>query len=379
MSIRKSYFAQTVESAIAEATREMGKETLLVESRRTEPWERHLGAYEVVVEGDSASSESSTAAAPDRAEAPSASRPGPGMVTRSQDLARIREELSGMRDLLARSALRIAPALPAELLPMGVRLAAADFSPALVESLVDAAARQLANTGAKLNEAGLQRAILDEIGARVRVDPEIGAPGAARKIVALAGPAGCGKTTTLVKLAIRMGLAKHSPTLILSTDTYRVAAAEQLRAYAAILGVACEVVETPGALVRALEEHRSKATVLLDLPGVGPREPELMREWAPVIARPEIDVHLVLSATMRGTDLARTAARFAPLRPAHLIFTHLDETTCCGGVLGLAMEMSKPVSFLCAGQSVPEDIEPASRQALLRLIGAAPLAAAAAA
>lgn len=379
MSIRKSFFAETVEGGIAEATRQMGAETLLVESRRTQPAEKHLGSYEVIVEADLPPNDSPKAvsAARDGVQPPSCLSAGSAACT--QGLDQIRQELSEMRDLLARCAVRMAPSLPAELLPVGVRLAMADFSPALVESLLHSAARQATESGSKLSEAGLQRAALGEIGNRLRVDPEIGAHGAPRKIVALAGPAGCGKTTTLVKLAVRMGLAKHSPTLILSTDTYRVAAADQLRAYAAILGVAFEVVETPGALVRALEEHRSKATVLLDLPGMGPREPELMHEWSPVISRPEFDVHLVLPATMRGTELARTARRFEPLRPAHLIFTHLDETTCCGGILSLAMETGRPVSFLCAGQSVPEDIEPASRPALLRLIGAEPLAAAAAA
>jgi flagellar biosynthesis protein FlhF len=82
---------------------------------------------------------------------------------------------------------------------------------------------------------------------------------------------------------------------------------------------------------------------------------------------------------MRYADLAHTARRFERLRPSHLLFTHLDETTSCGGLLSLSIESGKPVSFLCAGQSVPEDIEPATRQALLRLIGAEPLAAAAAA
>lgn len=380
MSVRKSFFAETVEGAIAEATRQMGVETLLVESRRTEGAERRLGAYEVIVEGDLPGQKvAARAAAADREAVQPSLCFGSSNVSRSQDMEQIRQELSGMRDLLARCAVRMAPALPADLLPMGVRLAAADFSPALVESLLHAAARRVTERGANLTEAELQRAILGEIGDRLRVDAEIGAPGAARRIVALAGPAGSGKTTTLVKLAVRMGLAKHSPTLILSTDTYRVAAADQLRAYAAILGVACEVVDTPGALIRALEEHRSKATVLLDLPGIGPREPELMHEWAPVIARPEIDVHLVLPATMRSADLVRTARRFEPLRPAHLIFTHLDETTCCGGMLSLAMETGRPVSFLCAGQSVPEDIESATKNGLLRLIGAEPLAAAAAA
>ncbi len=379
MSIRKSFFAETVEGAIAEATRQMGAETLLIASRRTEASERHLGTYEVIVEGDPPSNESPKPVPAGRGEVREPSCFGGAKTWHPQDLEQVRQEISGMRDLLARCAVRMAPALPADLLPMGVRLAAADFSPALVESLLHSAARHATENGKSLSEAGLQSAILAEIGNRLRVDPEIGAPGASRKVVALAGPAGCGKTTTLVKLAVRMGVAKHSPTLLLSTDTYRVAAADQLRAYAAILGVAFEVVETPGALIRALEEHRSKATVLLDLPGMGPREPELMHEWSPVIARPGIDVHLVLPATMRGMDLVRTARRFEPLRPAHLIFTHMDETACCGGILSLAMETGRPVSFLCAGQSVPEDIEPASRHALLRLIGAEPLAAAAAA
>jgi len=373
MSPRRSFFAETVESALAEATRQLGPETLLVESRRTQPPERHLGAYEVVVESEAPAAESRKA----RESAPPPHRPAARVDTLSPDLEQIRREVSGLRDMVARCAVRIAPALPPELMHIGTRLAMADFSPTLVESLLHFAVQQMSEAGVKLSESGLQRAVLNEIGNRLRVDPEIGAPGAARKIVALAGPAGCGKTTTLVKLAVRMGLARHSPTLILSTDTYRVAAADQLRAYAAILGVVCEVVETPGALVRALEEHRSKATVLLDLPGMGPREPELMQEWAPVMARPEIDVHLVLPATMRGADLARTARRFEPLRPARLIFTHLDETSSCGGLLSLGMETGRPISFLCAGQSVPEDIEPASRQALLRLIGAEPLAAAA--
>jgi flagellar biosynthesis protein FlhF len=380
MPIRKSFFAETVEGAIAEATRQMGAETFLVDSRRTEPAERHLGLYEVIVEGDPPrSKEAALAPAPNQDEDQRSSCFSAGSASRSPELELIRQELSKMRDLLARCAVRMTPALPAELLPIGVQLVNADFSPALVESLLHSAARRTTEGGTMLSEAGLQRAILNEIGGRLHVDAEIGAPGAARKIVALAGPAGSGKTTTLVKLAVRMGLAKHSPTLIISTDTYRVAAADQLRTYAAILGVACEVVETPGALVRALEEHCTKTTVLLDLPGIGPREPELMNEWAPVMSRPEIDVHLVLPATMRCADLVRTARRFEPLRPSHLLFTHLDETTSCGGLLSLSIEAGKPVSFLCAGQGVPEDIESATRHALLRLIGAEPRAAAAAA
>ncbi len=221
MATRKSFFAETVEGAIAEATRQMGSETILVESHRTEPAERHLGVYEVIVEGDAPPARKKTAgiapAAPADWEAPCFAT---NSVSRSTELEPIRQELASLRDLLARCAVRMAPVLPAELLPIGVRLANADFSPALVESLLHSAARRASEGGAVLSEAGLQRAILSEIGSRLQIDAEIGAPGAERKIVALAGPAGSGKTTTLVKLAVRMGLARHSPTLILSTDTY---------------------------------------------------------------------------------------------------------------------------------------------------------------
>ena len=81
------------------------------------------------------------------------------------------------------------------------------------------------------------------------------------------GPPGAGKTTTLVKLAVHYGLTSRRPVALLSTDTYRVAAAEQLRSYAAILGVAFQVVETVGALAQSLEEHRAKDLILIDTPG----------------------------------------------------------------------------------------------------------------
>ncbi|MGO9242289.1 MAG: hypothetical protein ACLQBJ_15920 [Bryobacteraceae bacterium] len=380
MPIRKSFFADTVEEALAQATRRMGAETLLVASRRTEAAERHLGIYEVIVEGELPPSPIPSPRLPARGE--SAGRhsfPAPVNSLGDGHLDLVWGEIIAMRELLARCAVRMAPILPPELLAVGARLVAADFSPALVESLLHAAARRLTNDGVPIEESALQRALASEISNRLRVDPVLGAPGGARKVIAFAGPAGSGKTSTLVKLAIRSGLERHTPTLIISTDTYRVAAADQLRTYAAILGVSCEVVETPSGLIRALDEHRAKAVILVDLPGMGPREPELLRDWAPALERPEIDVHLVVPATMRCADLARTAGRLEPLKPTHLVFTHLDETVCYGGVLSLAIETGRPVSFLCAGQSVPEDIEPATRTALLRLIGAQPSAVAAAA
>src|SRR5208337_4770648 len=101
-------------------------------------------------------------------------------------------------------------------------------------------------------------ALAEELTSRFQVQPVLGRGEANPRIVALVGPPGCGKTTTLVKLAVNYGLAARRPVMLLSMDTYRVAAAEQLRSYAAILGVGFQVVETVAALAQNLEENRGK-------------------------------------------------------------------------------------------------------------------------
>ena len=113
-----------------------------------------------------------------------------------------------------------------------------------------------------------QRALRDEISSRFTADATLGRGPAQPRIVALVGPPGSGKTTTLVKLAVNYGLAARRPVLLLSMDTYRVAAADQLRSYAAILGVGFQLLETVSSLAQAIEENRGKELIFIDTPGL---------------------------------------------------------------------------------------------------------------
>jgi len=169
-----------------------------------------------------------------------------------------------------------------------------------------------------------------------------------------------------VKLAVLYGLAARRPAVLISADTHRIAAADQLRSYAAILGVGFELVETPRALDQALDLHRAKGLILIDTPGLAAADMDLGADLAAYLAaHPEIDTHLVLSASMKSADITRAVERFEIFQPAKLLFTRLDETPALGPVWSEAARTRKPLSFFAAGQSIPEDLEPATKRRII--------------
>lgn len=186
-------------------------------------------------------------------------------------------------------------------------------------------------------------------------------------VVALVGPTGVGKTTTLAKLAARYVLKNGARRVaLITTDNYRIGAHEQIRTYGRILGVPVRVVGDSKELSSALRELSGKSLVLIDTAGMGQRDMRLVEQFNRLqeSAR-EIRSYLVLSATTMHSALDEIVSGFAPVRPSGCVLTKLDEATNLGGLLSTLANTGLPLAYMCDGQRVPEDIHLARPHSLV--------------
>jgi flagellar biosynthesis protein FlhF len=188
-------------------------------------------------------------------------------------------------------------------------------------------------------------------------------------VVALVGPTGVGKTTTLAKLAANFRLRDGLRMGLVTVDTYRVAAVEQLRTYAEIIDLPMKVVTSPRDMRRALDELQGLDLVLIDTAGRSPRDDLKIQELKSLLAEARVDeVHLVLSLVASARSLEATAEKCAPAGPTSMILTKLDEAVGMGLLMSVARRVPLPVSYLTTGQDVPDDIEPAQARRMARLV-----------
>ena len=189
------------------------------------------------------------------------------------------------------------------------------------------------------------------------------------RIVALIGATGVGKTTTLAKIAARMVLEKNIRAALITADTYRISAVEQLKTYSDIIGLPLEIVYTPDELKVALHKHRDKDLILLDTAGRSQHNDYQMQELENFLAvAPYIEKHLVMSATTKYRDAAEILNKFSVCKPTRVIFTKTDETSSVGLILNILKDKDIALSFLTNGQSVPDDIIPANAESLAKLL-----------
>jgi flagellar biosynthesis protein FlhF len=189
-------------------------------------------------------------------------------------------------------------------------------------------------------------------------------------VVALIGPTGVGKTTTAAKIAAWYSIHEGMKVALLSMDCYRIGATDQLRTYAKIMRLPCEIALRKKDLQAALVRHQDKDLIIIDTAGKSPYDPNHIRELGEWFAlKNGIDPYLVLSATCKKEDLQQILTTYEPLRVKGLILSKLDETRAYATLCQLLAGTPLPISCLCTGQRVPEDFLLASREFLQTLFG----------
>jgi flagellar biosynthesis protein FlhF len=190
-----------------------------------------------------------------------------------------------------------------------------------------------------------------------------------RTLVALVGPTGVGKTTTLAKLAAHFRFREQLRVGLITVDTFRIGAIEQLRAYADIMDLPIEVVAEPNELPHALARLADVDLVLMDTAGRGTRDADKLGELRQMFDTvcPD-ELHLVVSATSSAAQISEDVERFRSLGAKAVILTKVDEAHSCEALYSVLCECRMPVSYLTTGQNVPDEIIAADMGQLRRLL-----------
>ena len=298
--------------------------------------------------------------APAAAGAPVAGAPGP---EGEGDLAELTRQVRGLSDLVARHLVHSEAAQGfagrPELVPIHRHLRQQEVAPELIALLLD----DLAAPGGG-NLLGRLAIRLKKL---LNVYPGPGPAQARPAIWALVGPTGVGKTTTVAKLAASHALRHRLRVGMITLDTFRIAAAEQLMVYGRIMDLETRVAASPEQYAQAVAGMAGADLILVDTVGRSPRDGDNLEELRTILAAvPATVCHLVLACPTRDADLQATLDGFGRFDPRSLIFTKLDETDAYGVILNQVTRSGRPVSFLTSGQRVPDDLETATREGLAR-------------
>ena len=308
------------------------------------------------------------------------------------DVEHLQSEINQLKEMLQQLAKAPAPAPApvASVAPKIIRRQAASATPPParqydIEDLVsiltergiepDAAASIARFAAHQLSEEQRQdpqlcfEALRRTVGDVVQTSGPLWSPGDGQKRIALVGSTGVGKTTTIAKLAADAIINSGARVALVTIDTFRIAAVEQIKVYGEIMGLSVEVVLSPEQLQEAFRRHRDKDLILIDTAGRSPRDSDRIEELRTFLsAEAGVENCLVLAAPTEERLQKMALESFGRLGISRLIFTKLDETDLCGALINLPDRTNLPLAYLTNGQQVPEDMllaEPDSVAALV--------------
>lgn len=202
--------------------------------------------------------------------------------------------------------------------------------------------------------SAVKQAFKDYLGSPYTIDHIVGP----QKVFVFVGPTGVGKTTTLAKLAAKLSLLDNKKVGLITADTYRIAAVDQLKTYSEILGIPLSVVYEASELSDVMFKYKDKDIVLLDTAGRSHKSDELSRDLQDLINNLENpEIFLVLSLTTGYKDIINILDAYSFIDDHKIIFTKLDEASSFSNILNVKVRSGSPLSYVTTGQSVPDDIE----------------------
>ncbi len=236
-----------------------------------------------------------------------------------------------------------------------------------VEEIVEEAKNRLkSNTPMDSVLSHIYQRLILRFGEPRIIEPAANGP----KVVFFVGTTGVGKTTTIAKIASKLFVEGNKKVALFTSDTYRIAAAEQLRSYANIMSVPFRIIYTIDDFEEGLESFKDYDYILIDTVGHSHKNQELKADMKKFIDfakdHAETEVYLVLAASTKMKDLIHIADSYKEISDYRLIFTKLDETYSFGTIFNLRLHTNAPLSYVTYGQNVPEDIDTFKPQQIVK-------------
>ena len=379
----KTFQARTLTDALQKVREEFGPDALVLEteSRPQGFWRRLWGPQHVEVTAlrPSRDANRDSASSADRLGSPSTDpcllNGEPTVPTASfndsyrhrfKQFAAEDQQNSLLEAMIGAHDQRSSGNLPSSLFQLYNELIEADVDDQFARELLEDVQRH--STPAELaNNRQVQENAAQNLVGRIQTVPPVNRC-RERRIVALIGPTGVGKTTTIAKIAANLRLRDKRRVGLITVDTYRIAAVDQLRAYAQIIDLPMEVVTTPREMRTAITKLSDVDIILIDTAGRSSHDELHIQELKSMLSEAQTDeVQLVLSSAAGGKHLLRLVEQFGMSQPTSLILTKLDEVGSYGHLLPVLCG-GLPLSYTTHGQNVPDDIQPANPKLLVESI-----------